>query len=83
MRGRRRTTLQRARRLPGRSGAPEVLVVLDCMGEAALVFLGLDVVRALDVIPDAVRGKVYSRRLKVYLPTTTLPSRHLAWDLRK
>ena len=46
----------------------------SCFGQAAEVQLGLDVVRALDVIPDAVRGKVYSRRFKVYLPTTTLPS---------
>ena len=53
-----------------------------CFGQAAPTLMGLDVVRALDVIPDALRGKVYSRRLKMYLPTTTQPSGHLAWDLR-
>ena len=34
-----------------------------CMGQEAPTLLGLDVVRTLDVIPGAVRGKVYSRRL--------------------
>ena len=29
------------------------------------------------------RGKAYSRRLQVYLPTTTLPVGHVAWDVRK
>ena len=59
-----------------------VSLQFGCFGQAPAL-LGLDVVRSLDVIPDAVRGTVYSRRLEVYLPTTTLPNGHIAWDLRK
>ena len=55
----------------------------SCFGQTTPALLGVDVVRALDVIPDAMRGKVHSRRLQVLSPATTLPSRHLAWDLRK
>ena len=37
----------------------------SCFGQEAPTVLGLD------VIPDATRGTGYSRRLQVYLPTTT------------
>jgi len=46
------------------------------------ILLGLDLIMGLGISIDFKRKKVYSMLLGRYLPTTVLPTGHLAWDLR-
>ena len=46
------------------------------------ILVGLDLIQALQVKLDVMRGTAYSSVLQRFLPTIRLPSGHLAWDLR-